>query len=138
MKVERLDFITILVKDLPGAMKFFGELFETEFTETWSTELDTRETIDSLGVNLVTPLTPDGVSAQAMAKRGGGLAAVGFTVTNLDEAIAEAESRGIRLLQREKIGTADVATFHPKDTYGTMLILVEYKEKDAATAFTAK
>lgn len=138
MKVDRLDFVTIFVKDLPEAMKFFSELFETEFTETWSTELDTRETIDSLGVNLVTPLTSDGVSAQAMAKRGEGLVSMGFKVPNLDQAIAELKSRGIRLLQREKIGAADTATFHPKDTYGAMLLLVEYKEKDAATAFTAK
>ena len=138
MKVDRLDFVTIFVKDLPEAMKFFSELFETGFTETWSTEMDTRETIDSLGVNLVAPLTSDGVSAQAMAKRGEGLVSVGFKVPNLDEAIAELKSRGIRLLQREKIGAVDAATFHPKDTYGAMLILVEYKEKDAATAFTAK
>jgi len=138
VKVERLDFITIFVKDLPKAMNFFSELFETEFTETWTTELDTRETIDSLGVNLVTPLTPDGVSAQVMAKRGEGLVSVGFKVPNLDEAVAELKSQGIRLLQREKVGAVDTATFHPKDTYGTMLILVEYQEKDAAAAFTAK
>ena len=125
MKVDRLDFITIFVKDLPEAMKFFSEIFKTEFTETWSTEMDTRETIDSLGVNLVAPLTPDGASAQAMAKRGEGLVSVGFKVSNLDEAIAELKSRGIRLLQREKIGAVDTATFHPKDTYGTMLILVD-------------
>jgi len=138
VKVDRLDFITIFVKDMPGAMKFFGEIFETDFTETWSTEMDTRETIDSAGLNLVTPLTPDGVSAQAMAKRGEGLVSVGFKVPDLDKAIAELNSRGVRLLQREKIGTADAATFHPKDAYGVMLILVEYKEKDAGTAFTAK
>ena len=138
MKVDRLDFVTIFVKDLSEAMKFFSGLFETEFTETWTTESDTRETIDSLGVNLVTPLTSDGVSAQAMAKRGEGLVSVGFKVPDLDKAIAELSSRGVRLLQREKIGNADAATFHPKDAYGVMLILMEYKEKNAGAAFTAK
>ena len=35
----------------------------------------------------------------------------------------------IRLVAREKIGGADYACFHSKDTYGAMLLLVEYKEE---------
>ena len=138
MKVERIDFVTFFVKDLDKAVKFFGELFETQFIAPYSTSVDTKETIDSLGINLTAPLTQDGLSARIMATRGEGLATIVFKVANLDEAIAELESRGVRLLGREKIGSAEYAVFHPKDTFGAMLSVVEYKEKDAATAFTSR
>ena len=138
MKVEKIDFVTFFVKDLDKAEEFFGELFETRFIESYSTAVDTKETLDYLGINLAAPLTQDGPSAKIMATRGEGLVSVGFKVANLDEAIAELESRGVRLIGREKIGSAEYAVFHPKDTFGAMLSVIEYKENDAATAFTSR
>lgn len=136
MKVEKLDFITIFVKEIEKAMDFFSDLFETDFPRTWPTAMDTRETVDRLGINLATPLTPDGISSGVMGKKGEGLISVGFKVSNLDEAIAEMQSRGIRLLFREKIGGAEYAAFHPSDTYGAMLILDEYEAENTVTAIT--
>ena len=78
MKAERIDFVTFFVKDLDKAMKFFSELFETQFIAPYSTSVDTRETIDSLGINLTAPLTQDGLSAKIMATRGEGLATIVF------------------------------------------------------------
>jgi len=138
LKVERLDLATIFVKDLDKATKLFSDLFETEFVEPWATEMDTRETIDPLGINLATPLTRDGVSAQVMERKGEGIVTLGFKVPKLDAAIVEMQSKGIRLLGREKIGNANVATFHPKDTCGAMILLAEYQEKDAAAAFSGR
>ncbi len=138
MKVERIDFITFFVKDLDKAERFFSELFGTQFIEPYPTAVDTKETMDCLGINLAAPLTQDGPSAKIMATKGEGLVSVGFKASNLDEAIADLESRGVRLIGREKIGSAEYAVFHPKDTFGAMLSVIEYKEKDAATAFTSR
>lgn len=138
MKVERIDFVTFFVKDLDEAEKFFRELFETRFIEPYSTAVDTKETLDCLGINLAVPLTKDGPSVKIMATKGEGLFSVGFKVADLEEAVAELESRGVRLIGREKIGSAEYAVFHPKDTFGAMLSVIEYKEKDAATAFTSR
>lgn len=139
MRVERLDFVTIFVKDLDKAAKFFSDLFETEFPKSWPTVMDTRETIDRIGINLAAPRTRDGVSSKVMASKGEGLITVGLKVPNLDEAIAELESRGIRFLFREKIaGKVDYAAFHPKDTYGAMFVLTEYKGENIASAVTSK
>jgi len=139
MKVERLDVTTIYVKDLDKAMKFFSDLFETEFLEPWPTMMDTRETVDRRwGINLATPLTPDGVSSKVMASKGEGLITTGFKVPNLDEAVAEMKSRGIKLVAREKIGAGEYACFHPSDTFGAMILLVEYKEENLAAACASK
>jgi methylmalonyl-CoA/ethylmalonyl-CoA epimerase len=137
MKVERIDFVTFFVKDLDKAVSFFSELFETRFIQPYDTAVDTKETLDSLGINLAAPLTQDGPSVKLMATKGEGLASVGFKVANLNEAITELESRGVRLVGREKIGSAEYAVFHPKDTFSAMLSVIAYEERDAATAFTS-
>ena len=138
MKVEKIDFVTFFVKDLDKAVKFFSELFETDFIEPYPTAVDTKETLDSLGINLAAPLTQDGPSAKIMTTKGEGLFSVGFKVSNIDKAVADLRSRGVRLVGREKIGSAEYAVFHPKDTFGVMLSVIEYKDKDAATAFTSR
>jgi methylmalonyl-CoA/ethylmalonyl-CoA epimerase len=138
MKVGKIDFVTFFVKDLDKAVKFFSELFESEFIEPYPTAVDTKETLDSLCINLAAPLTQDGPSAKIMTTKGEGLFSVGFKVSNIDKAVDELESRGVRLVGREKIGSAEYAVFHPKDTFGVMLSVIEYKDKDAATAFTSR
>ena len=138
MKVERLDFITVFVKDLDKATSFFSDLFETEFPNPWPTAMDTKETIDPIGINLATPLTRDGVSSKVMDSKGEGLITVGFKVPNLNSAIAELESRGIRFLYREKIaGGVEYAAFHPSDTYGAMIVLAQYEGTSIAGAVTS-
>jgi len=138
VKIERLDFITIFVEDLDKATQFFSDLFGTEFIPPYTTTMDTEETLDARGFNLVSPSTADGPSAKVMLKKGEGLISAGFKVTDLDEAIADFEKRGVRLLYREKIGHAEYAAFHPKDTFGAMLMVVAYPDKDIAAAYTGK
>ena len=40
MKIEKLDRVVIYVKDFEDAKKFFGDLFETSFTEVGPVEQD--------------------------------------------------------------------------------------------------
>ena len=73
MKAERIDHVSIFVRDLDKAMKFFGELFETEFIEPFPIEsIDIMDTIAPLGIDICAPLTPDGVSSRVLAHRGAG------------------------------------------------------------------
>lgn len=128
MKAERIDHVSIFVKDLDKAMRFFGELFETEFIEPFPIEsIDIMDTIAPLGIDICAPLTPDGVSSKVLAHRGQGLSMISFKVPNLDEAVEEMKSRGIRQLVRDRTGAADWAMFDPRDTFGVMIELIEYK-----------
>ena len=130
MKVERIDYVAIFVKDLDKAIEFFSELFETEFCEPFASEIaDVTDAMAPLGIDLCTPLTPDGPASRLIARRGEGLSMISFKVSNLEEAVAEMKSRGIRLVYREKRGKAEYATFHPKDTFGAWIELVEYKDE---------
>ena len=48
-----------------------------------------------------------------------------LNVPDIDEAIADMKSQGIRLVGREDRPTARVASFHPKDLCGVMVELME-------------
>ena len=132
MKVERIDHISILVKDLDKAMKLFGEGLGIEFSQPWENKnFDIRETLGPLPlcINLCTPLTTDGEAARILEHKGEGVSMISFKVDNLEEAVAEMKSRGIRQIGGEKTKDAETATFHPKDTFGIMIELVQYNEK---------
>ena len=128
MKAEKIDHVSFFVKDLDKAVKFFGELLETSFLEPFPIKsVDIMDTLAPLGIDLCTPLTPDGVSSKVMARRGEGLSMVSFKVPNFEEALAEMKARGIRQLVRDTIGAAEWATFDPRDTFGVMIELIAYK-----------
>ena len=130
MKVEKIDHVAISVKDLDKAIEFFGDLLGTEFSEPREiAELDMRSSLDPLGIELVAASTPDGVMAKAIERRGEGLSMMSFKVPDLEEAIAEMQSRGVRLIQRIKGPKRQAALFHPKDSFGVLIEFVEYKSK---------
>ena len=121
MKIEKIGYVTIRVKDLEAAAKLFTDLFDLEFTSHGENpQLDIRNLISPL-VELITPLTPAGPVARALEKNGEGLALVSFNVADIAEAVAEMKAKGIRQIwQGEKR-----ALFHPRDLYGVMVELVE-------------
>ena len=140
MKAERIDHITIFVKDLEKAIKLFSEVMGIEFPESWENKnFDIKETIGSLPlcINLCTPLTPGGDAEKLLDYKGEGVSMISFKVDNLTEAVAEMKARGIRQIGEEKLGNAETATFHPKDTFGVMIEFIQYKERHPLlTAFS--
>ncbi len=124
MKVEKVNYVQIMVKDVGNAGKFFTDLFGTEFTDAHENkELDGRLMMSSaLGIELLSPLTPDGPIAGALERRGEGLSMLSLKVANVAEATAEMESKGIRRIGALRAGAA---LFHPKDSYGVMIELLE-------------
>ena len=131
MKVERIDRVYIYVKDLSKSTKFFTDLLGTEFSEPieWKEPDAVRTAISALGIVLVEPLTPDGLVAKTIERRGEGVGFIALKVENLEEAITETSSRGIELVGKMEKGKYKAALFHPSKTYGLMLDLCEYKQE---------
>ena len=126
MKVQKIHHVSIMVRDLEKAGKLYSDLFGMEFSGPHEQKaLDVRFLSSPLGINLVTPLTPDGPSARTLERRGEGLAMLILNVPNIEEAIADMESHGVRLVGREDRPTARVASFHPKDLCGVFIELIE-------------
>ena len=135
MKVEKLDHIAISVRDLDKAIKFFGDLLGTEFSEPRVVEeAGVIQVLDPLGIELVAPLTTDGPVAKTIESRGEGMSLLSLKVPDLDEGIAKMESLGVRLVQIIKGPQRRAAIFHPKDSFGVMIELIEYKAKHPIVA----
>jgi len=128
--VERIDHVGVLVKDLNKAMKFFHDVFGMDFVKPFETpEGDILETMDATGFDLTAPLTPDGLTAKIIERKGEGLNVICFKVLNLDEAIADAKSHGLKVIMGGVQREAKWACFHPRDTFGVMIEIIEYKAR---------
>jgi methylmalonyl-CoA/ethylmalonyl-CoA epimerase len=124
MKVQKIHHVSVLVKDLKKAGKLYSELFGIEFDGPYDQEdLDVRFMSSSIGLNLASPLTPDGPTAKSLERRGEGLSMLVLNVPDMDEAIADMGSHGIRLVGRADRDKERVASFHPKDLCGVMVEL---------------
>jgi predicted enzyme related to lactoylglutathione lyase len=131
MKVLGIDHVAIRVKDLDKATQFFEEVFETKFNELGDIELlDIKSRIDPLGLELVSPLLPNGPTSRVIEKHGEGMTLLSFKVNDLDEAIARMTAKGVRMTHRAFNGDIEGATFHPADTFGVLIELIEYKKQE--------
>ena len=135
MKVERIDHIHAYAKDAEAAAKLFGELFGSEFGPPWeSADWGVRALFHPLGFEFLQPTDPNGVVAQALEGRGEGILCISLKVPNMDEAIAEMESRGIKLLNLFQVGQNKEATFDYTNTFGVQIELCEYPGDDIVKA----
>ncbi|EFK95376.1 protein containing Glyoxalase/bleomycin resistance protein/dioxygenase domain [sediment metagenome] len=131
MRVLGIDHVAIRVKDLDKARKFFEEVFETTFHELGDVPaLDIRSMIDPLGLELVVPLFPNGPTSRVLEKHGEGMTVLSFKVANLDEAVSEMTAKGVRMTNRGWNGDLEGATFHPADTFGVLIELVQYHKEE--------
>jgi methylmalonyl-CoA epimerase len=74
--------------------------------------------------------TPDGPVAKVLEKNGEGIQHVAFKVDNIDQALADLDAAGVRLIDkaaRNGAGGARIAFLHPKATRGILLELCEHK-----------
>jgi len=130
MKAEKIDHVAIRVREAKKAIEFFSGLFNTEFSKLNEVkEADIRIFVDPIGIEIIEPLTPDGPTSKAIEKRGEGLAVLALKVVNLEEAIAEMKSKGIRMIGKQVESNFKAAQFHPADTYGAMIELIERKSQ---------
>ena len=131
MKVEKISHVAIMVKDLEKAGNLYSQLFGIEFDGPYDQkDLDVRFLSSSIGLNLASPLTPDGPTAKSLERRGEGLSMLVLNVPDLDEALGDMGSHGVRCVGREDRPKARVASFHPKDLCGVMIELWEDNVSD--------
>ena len=104
MKIEKIDHVAILVKDLNKAEEFFSDLFEMRFSKLGEVkEVDARSMMEFSGIELIEPLTPDGPTMKTLERRGEGLTLISLKVPDLDEAMAEMKAKGIIDVKKNKI-----------------------------------
>ena len=139
MRVERIAHINILVKDLEKAMKLFSDIMGTKFIGPLDRRprRPVRYAFDNIGLELVSPTSPDDPWGPVMEKQGEGFISIAFKVPDLDEAVAEFEAKGVRLERRGEIPNLKYAIFYPEDVCGLRIELCEYDDMTPAAIANA-
>lgn len=132
MKLIKIEHVGIAVNDLDTSIRFYEEVFglkcykieEIEDQQVKTAFLKVGET----KIELLESTSPDGPIAKHIGKRGEGIHHIAYAVDDLREALKQAESQGIRLIDREPRKGAEglnIAFLHPKSTNGVLTELCE-------------
>jgi len=134
MRLEKIDRVVVAVKSVEAAAKFFNELLGIKFDQTLvGEEQQVKAKASAIGLELVESTSLDGPVARFIDSRGEGVYAVIFKVPDIEDAISEMKSKGIRLVGTMQECGLKEAIFHPKDSHGVMIMLCEYESTHGAT-----
>jgi len=130
--IKRIDHIAIVVDDLDSALGFWRDALGLEIIAV--EDIPEQQSIvaflpagGSL-VELVKPTTADSGVARYLQKRGPGMHHICFEVEDIDSALADLKTRGVRLINEAPLTGADgkrLAFIHPESTHGVLVELYE-------------
>ena len=130
MKVAGIHHIAIAVKDLEKALAFFRDLLGAKVIREDVSEAEKRKAVFlSLGpvcLEIMQPLSSEGELASFIEKRGEGIHSLGLKVESFEGAVRELERAGARVVGQQ-ITPFPYAFTHPKDSFGVMLEISEYR-----------
>lgn len=134
MELTHIEHIGIAVKDMDSAITYYEKVLgircyaievvedqkvKTAFFKVGQTKIELLESTD-----------PEGPVGKFIEKKGEGIHHMAFAVKNITQALEEAESKGVRLIDRQPRKGAeglDIAFLHPKTTFGVLTEFCENK-----------
>jgi methylmalonyl-CoA epimerase len=128
-----LDHVGVVVTDLEGAITLYTSIFGMRVTHRAGNEhLGIVAAFLEMGgaeLELIAPTRADSMVSKFLADRGPGLHHLAYAVPDIREALADAKSRGLELIDEEpRIGLhgVPIAFIHPKTVGGVLTELVEH------------
>ena len=131
MKINRVDHISIAVKNLDQARKVWEPVLgKTGPDDAYIDESEkikvVRYWLGEVGLELMESLTPDGEVAKFIEKRGEGVMVVSLNVANTREAMAELEKKDYPFIGGARpFRDGEFAFIHPKKMSGVLLELID-------------
>ncbi len=131
-KLTEIDHVAIAVRDLDGAIEWYGQMFgatveHRERVESDGVEEALLKVADSY-IQLLTPTTESSPVAKYLEKNGEGLHHVGYRVDDCGAVLEAMKEKGARVIdQAPRPGSrgTTVAFVHPKGSFGTLIELVQ-------------
>jgi len=132
MKINKIDHISIAVKDIQTFAKFFSELFGIEFGP--EKEVPDQRVNVSFGsfngskLELTSPTSSDSPISKFLEKKGDALHHICLKVDNLEKCLEELKQKGVEPLGKISTGSygEKIVFLDFKKTGG---VLIELKEK---------
>jgi methylmalonyl-CoA/ethylmalonyl-CoA epimerase len=130
--MDKVEHIGIAVRSLVEAIPRFELLLGTICYKTEVVESEQVRTAffrqGETKIELLESMTPDGVIAQFIEKRGEGMHHIAFSVLDIRAEMARKQADGFQLLNTEPKAGADnkwVCFIHPKSTGGVLVELCQ-------------
>ena len=141
MSIKRMEYIGVVVDNLEEGVRRFSEVFGYDFDIVDTTTLD----IQATDGDIPDAKAPTGGMRLALDKSGvfelvevagmeEGFRNIHFRVDDMDEAIADLSSKGLRLVRHFVVGGMREAIFNAEDMYGIRVCLLEYEGPSVAAA----
>ncbi|MDA3823480.1 MAG: methylmalonyl-CoA epimerase [Bacteroidales bacterium] len=127
MKPTHIEHIGIAVENLDAAIKYYSEVLnldcyaveevadqkvKTAFFKVGDTKIELLESTD-----------PEGPIGKFIEKKGPGIHHLAFAMPNVNEALKDAEEKGVRLIDQTSRPGAEglnIGFLHPKSTLGVL------------------
>jgi methylmalonyl-CoA/ethylmalonyl-CoA epimerase len=130
--ITKIDHIGIAVANLDETVKFYTDMLGMKIEKT-ETHAEQKVKVAFLPVGdteleLLESTDPEGPIARFIKSKGEGIQHIAFQTENIEKAIAELKSKGMRMIDdkpRSGAGGTKIAFLHPKFTYGVLVEVVE-------------
>ncbi len=127
MNVSRIEHIGIAVESLEKAIPYYETLLNTKcyaIEEVVDQKVKTAFfKVGDTKIELLESTNPEGPIGKFIEKKGQGIHHIAFAVDNINEALQEAESKGIQLVDKQGRKGAEglnIGFLHPKSTFGVL------------------
>lgn len=135
MGPKKIDHIGIAVRNLEAAKSFYEKSLglKVDNEEILGEMRIAFVPVGDVNVELIESMTPDGVIAKFIAKRGEGIHHIAYEVEDLDGALEKLKEQGVRLVDetpRPGAHGTRVAFLHPKSSNGVLTELVSTQKED--------
>lgn len=129
MNATHIEHIGIAVPNLEEAIRYWEDVMGLKCYKTEVVEDQKVKTaflrIGEVKIELLEATSPDSTIAKFIENNGGrgGMHHIAFAVDNSSESLAEAESKGIRLIDktsRKGAENLNIGFLHPKSTLGVL------------------
>lgn len=136
MKINKVDHIGIVVRNIEESLAKWVDLFDAEAGEIEEIEergvrLVSLEFEKGPSVELVSPLGEDSPVSKFLRERGEGIHHVSLKVKDIDKVMERLKAKGVEFVQDKPVRGAKgsrIAFLHPRSLNGVLLELKEQKE----------
>lgn len=132
MKVLKLDHVGIAVENLEESIGFYRDVLGLDLANIEVVEEQKVKVaflpLGDTEIELLESTSDDGPIAKYIARNGAGVQHLAFQVENIEEAIADMQEKGMRMIDempRYGAGGAKIAFMHPKSSYRVLVELCE-------------
>ncbi|MCB0738369.1 MAG: methylmalonyl-CoA epimerase [Bacteroidetes bacterium] len=132
MQLDRIEHIGIAVKSLEEAIPFYENVLGLTCYRVEEVEDQMVKTaffkVGETKIELLESTSDDGPIAKHIEKRGEGIHHLAFHVQGINKSLAEAEEKGVRLIDKQSRKGAeglDIGFLHPKSTQGVLMEFCE-------------